>query len=222
LVKDFVYGAIDGTVTTLAVVAGVAGAGLRPAIALVLGLANLLADGFSMATSSFLATRAEAQRRQHMRRIEERHVELVPAGEREELRQLLAREGLRGRLLEDAVAAVSADRNRWVEHMLREEHGFAPVPPHPLRAALATFLAFVFVGALPLSVYVADLLPGTEIASPFAWSVALGGFAFFAVGAVKGRAVGQAWWRGGGETLALGGAAAAIAFTVGVALGGVA
>jgi hypothetical protein len=61
--RDFVYGAVDGIVTTFAVVAGVAGAGLRPAIAAVLGCANLFADGFSMATANYLGGRAESQRR---------------------------------------------------------------------------------------------------------------------------------------------------------------
>ena len=56
---EFVYGAIDGTVTTFAIVSGVVGASLSPSIVLVLGLANVLADGFSMASSNFLAERSE-------------------------------------------------------------------------------------------------------------------------------------------------------------------
>jgi len=57
--KEFVYGAIDGTVTTFAIVSGVVGANLSPSIVLVLGLANVLADGFSMASSNFLSERSE-------------------------------------------------------------------------------------------------------------------------------------------------------------------
>src|SRR3989344_6753050 len=56
---EFVYGAIDGTVTTFAIVSGLIGAGLSPAIILVLGLANVFADGFSMASSNFLAEKSE-------------------------------------------------------------------------------------------------------------------------------------------------------------------
>ena len=65
--RDFVYGAIDGTVTTFAVVSGVAGAGLNPGIVVVLGLANLIGDGFSMAASNYLGTRTEDQLRQKIR-----------------------------------------------------------------------------------------------------------------------------------------------------------
>ena len=217
--RDFVYGAIDGTVTTLAVVAGVAGAGLRPAVAVVLGLANLLADGFSMATGNFLATRSEEQRRRRVRREEERHIELVPAGEREELRQLLAARGLEGELLERVVEVISADREGWVDLMMQHEHGFAPPSVTALRAAAVTFAAFVTVGAVPLGAYVVDLLPNVSVASPFGWSVGLTALAFIVVGALKGVFVEEAWWRSGAETLVLGGVAAALAFGVGSALG---
>ena len=59
--RDFVFGAMDGTVTTFAVVAGVAGAGLPSGIAIVLGTANLLADGFSMAAGNYLSTKTDRQ-----------------------------------------------------------------------------------------------------------------------------------------------------------------
>ena len=98
--RDVVYGAIDGTVTTYAVVAGVAGAGLDAPVVLVLGTANLVADGFSMAVANYLGIRSEERRWHRIRREEERHIELVPAGEREEVRQLLARDGLSGELLD--------------------------------------------------------------------------------------------------------------------------
>jgi len=57
--RDWIYGGIDGTITTFAIVSGVAGAGLSPVVVLILGFANLFADGFSMAASNFLGTRAE-------------------------------------------------------------------------------------------------------------------------------------------------------------------
>lgn len=94
--RDLVYGAVDGVVTTFAVVAGVAGAGLETGIVVILGLANLGADGFSMDVSNFLGTRTELERRRRVRSEEERHVATVPEGEREEIRQILARCGSTG------------------------------------------------------------------------------------------------------------------------------
>lgn len=58
---EFVYGGIDGAVTTFAVVAGAIGASLSPGIVLILGLANLLADGFSMAISNYLSTKSQVE-----------------------------------------------------------------------------------------------------------------------------------------------------------------
>ena len=106
--RDMVYGAIDGTITTYAVVAGVAGGGLDAPVVLVLGTANLVADGFSMAVANYLGIRSEERRWHRIQRDEERHIELVPAGEREEVRQLLARDGLSGELLDAATDAVTS------------------------------------------------------------------------------------------------------------------
>jgi len=59
---EMVYGSIDGTVTTFAIISGVAGAGLSPAIVIILGVSNVLADGFSMASSNYLSVQSERQR----------------------------------------------------------------------------------------------------------------------------------------------------------------
>ena len=77
--RDWVYGGIDGTVTTFAVVAGVTGASLSTKALLILGVANLLADGFSMAAANYSGTKAEIEEYEHVRNMEERHVEIAPA-----------------------------------------------------------------------------------------------------------------------------------------------
>ena len=217
--RDVVYGAIDGTVTTFAVVAGVVGAGLRPVVIIILGIANLVADGFSMAASNFLATRAERQQQERTIREEERHLAEVPEGEREEVRQIYAAKGFTGDDLERAVEIITADRTRWLDTMLREEHGLASVRVDPLRAGLATFAAFLLVGAVPLLAFIVDLVRPGAVVRPFVWSSALTGAAFFAVGALKSRFVEQPWWRSGAETFVLGGTAAGVAYAIGMLLG---
>ena len=91
--RDWIYGGIDGAVTTLAVVTGVAGAQLSNWVVLVLGFANLFADGFSMAASNYLGTKAEHDDWRRLEHIEYRHIELEPEGEREEVRQIFERKG---------------------------------------------------------------------------------------------------------------------------------
>jgi len=218
--RDFVYGAIDGAVTTFAVVSGVAGAGLSPGIVIVLGTANLIGDGFSMAAGNFLGTRAEEQLRDRARRMEERHIDQVPDGEREEIRQLFGPRGFVGEDLERVVTVITSDRDLWIETMLREEHGLPLMNRSPVRSALATLLAFLVVGFVPLFPFVMNLtgfpLPGNA----YQVSGLLTGVAFFGVGAAKSRFVEQSWYWSGIETLIVGGVAAALAYACGVVLAG--
>jgi VIT1/CCC1 family predicted Fe2+/Mn2+ transporter len=219
--KDFVYGAIDGAVTTFAVVSGVAGAGLSSGVVVILGVANLIGDGFSMAAGNYLGTQAERQQRDRLRRMEERHIDEVPDGEREELRQIFAHYGFEGHDLEHVVDVMSADRQRWVDTMLREEHGLATSVPSSIRAALMTFVAFLIVGLLPLLPFLLNLVRREACPNPYLWSTAGTAAAFFLVGTVKARFVDQHWMRAGLMTLLVGGTAAALSFACGMMLAGV-
>lgn len=220
-VRDLIYGAIDGAVTTFAIAAGAVGADLSGGVIVVLGLANLFADGFSMAASNFLGTRADREIVAELRRLELEQIDLVPDGEREEVRQLYAAKGFEGADLERVVEVLTADRDRWVDTMLQEEHGVQLEGPAPLSAATATFIAFLVVGALPLLPFFFDEFVA-DLSRPFLWSAVLTGLAFVGVGAAKGVALGGRVWRSAGETLAVGGLAASAAWVVGYVLRGIA
>lgn len=213
--RDFIYGAVDGLVTTFAVVSGVAGAALAPSIVLILGTANLVADGFSMAVSNFLATRSDQELRTMARRMEELHIEKVPMGEREEVRQIFAAKGFSGKELERIVKVITSDRKRWVDTMLKEELGLTIEGSSPGRAACTTFSAFTLIGSLPLMAFFFNFVFPKFSFNPFIVSTCLTGAAFFTVGAFKSRFVGQNWWRAGMETFFIGSAAASFAYFVG-------
>lgn len=220
--RDFIYGAIDGTVTTFAVVAGVTGAQLEDSVVIILGVANLIADGFSMAVSNYLGSRAERQQRERAYDEELRQIREFPEGEREEVRQIFAAKGFEGDDLERIVEVITADEDLWVDTMMREELGYAETLPNELRAGLSTLVAFVVVGFIPLMAFVADALAPGDLPNTFLWSTVLTGVAFFVVGALKARFVERGWVRSGLETLAVGGIAATLAFLAGVLLQGVA
>ncbi len=207
--RDTVYGAIDGAVTTFAIVAGVVGAGLSPGVIIALGIANVLADGFSMAAGNYSGTKAELDDIARLRRVEGRHIDEDPAGERRELREILRQKGLSGDVLEAATDQIAANRAASIRLMLVDEYGLAPVDPHPMRAALATFGAFLLAGLIPLLPFL------FAMADAFRLSIIMTGLVFFGIGAVKSAWSLSPWWRSGGETLAIGALAAGIAFFVG-------
>ena len=215
-VRDFVYGGIDGAITTFAVVAGVVGAELSATVVLILGFANLIADGFSMAASNYSGTKSVIDDVERIRDIERRHIKLAPDGEREEIRQILAAKGLHGETLEEAVHAITSNENTWVEMMIADEYGLSANQPSPLFAGLATFVAFFICGAVPLLPFVLAL-ENTALVSTL-----LTAAVFFIIGALKSQWSLATWWRSGLETLLIGGAAAALAFGVGYALAGIA
>ncbi len=207
--SDLVYGGIDGAVTTFAIVAGVVGAGMNARVILILGVANLLADGFSMAAGNYSGTKTQIDERRQLEAVERRHIRDHPTGEREEVRQLLAAKGLSGQTLDEAVIAITADETRWVAFMLSDEYGLPSAARQPWPAAFATFAAFAVCGAVPLLPF----LLGLPIA--FEQSSLMTGCVFFAIGSFKSRWSVTSWWRSGSETLAIGALAAVVAYAAG-------
>lgn len=207
--RDAVYGAMDGAVTTFAIASGVEGAGMAPSVVIVLGIANVLADGFSMAAANYLGTKADRDERRRLTAVEQRHIRDFPEGEREELRQILQHLGVSGAALESAVRSVSARPEKWIQLMLTGEYGLAPAEPDPAAAALTTFVAFMLAGSVPLLPF---LLP---IADPFPVAAAATGAVFFAIGASKSRWSLARWYASGLETLLIGSGAAALAYLAG-------
>ena len=207
--KDTIYGAIDGAVTTFAIVAGVAGAGLSHTIILTLGIANILADGFSMAASNYSGTKAQLDDRARIQKIEQMHIRQHRAGELEELRQILALRGLRGDVLSSATDLISRDTPKWIELMLTDEYGLTKEQPRPFRAAASTFLAFMAAGSVPLLPFV------FSFDHAFQSSVFATLLTFFVIGSIKSKWSLSPWWRSGLETLGIGATAALIAYGVG-------
>ena len=221
-IGDFVFGGIDGVVTTFAIMAGVAGADLSASIILVLGIANLLADGFAMGVGNFLSIRSEKERYEHERQEEEYEIATIPEHERAEIEAIYQAKGFSGEALQHAVAVITGDKDRWVREMLFEEHGLTPDTRSPLTGGIVTYVAFIVIGFIPLLSFVVALVyrPVGEIA--FTASVVLTAAALFIIGALKTLVIPRSAWKAGFETLMMGGLAAVVAYTVGFFLRGLA
>jgi VIT1/CCC1 family predicted Fe2+/Mn2+ transporter len=178
-------------------------------VLLILGLANLAADGFSMALSNYSGTKTEVDEFARLKAVEQRHIAIDPEGEKEEIRQILASKGLRGATLEGAVQSISQDKSAWIDLMMVDEYGLSKAQRKPWLSGASTFLSFLLCGSVPLAPY----LLAAE--NPFRWAAALTCGVFFLIGAAKSFWSLASWWRSGVETLFIGALAATIAFAVG-------
>lgn len=210
--RDLVYGGIDGAITTFAVVSGVAGAELGARVILILGVANLVADGLSMAASNYVGTKTERDQLDRASEVERNHIEMDPDGEREEVRQIFEAKGLSGDTLEGVVTELTANREKWVRTMVTEEYGLPREVRSPTLAGLATFSAFGVCGFVPLLPFVLHLPRAMTLA------VVLTALVFIGIGSLKGRVSASPWWHSALETFGIGSAAAAVAYIIGIAL----
>lgn len=208
--RDWVYGGIDGAVTTFAVVAGVAGAALSTDVILILGFANLVADGFSMAAGNFSSSRTEAEQYDRLLHQVGRHIAADPEHERAALRRFYEAKGFSGEALDSLVATISANDEGWARTMMVEEFGLAPIVRSPWLAAGNTYAAFLVCGLVPLLPYLVGL--------GFAASAVVTGLVFFAIGSLRSRWTDSTWWRSGLVTFGVGGIAAIIAYVIGYGL----
>lgn len=207
--KDAVFGGIDGTVTTFAVVAGVVGAGLSNNTILILGVANLLADGFSMAVSNYMGTQTENQETQLLQDFETHQVKVDPVSEREEVRVILQKKGFSGDLLEKNIEFYTSNEKVWVEFMMMHEYGKNLEVRSGTKAAIITFVAFALFGSMPLVSYFASF------DNPFFWSSLFAGLSFIGVGSLKSHWTVENRWISASKTLAAGTLASGIAYLAG-------
>ncbi|MBI2185257.1 MAG: VIT1/CCC1 transporter family protein [Thaumarchaeota archaeon] len=218
-IGDMVFGAQDGLVTTFAVVAGSNGAALSSAIILILGLANLIADGVSMATGDYLGTKSELEYARREREYEEWKVDHHPERETEDIRRIYASKGFKGADLEKAVHVITSDKKVWLDTMMLEDLNVVGEGKSPVKTGLAIFAAFVTAGFAPLAVYVADLFFPVGV-DKFAASTVSTAITLFTVGAVRTFVTGKRWWTSAVEMTLVGGFAASTAYLVGYLLRG--
>jgi len=211
---EFVYGGIDGCVTTFAVVAGAVGAGLDSSIIIVLGFANLLADGFAMSVGAYLSSKSEKDNYQKHKQIEYWEVENLPEVETEEIREIYRAKGFEGELLEQVVAVITADKDRWVDVMMKEELHMIEESKSPLKMGAVTYFSFILIGLIPLLTYVWDFFNPID-GNLFLIASCLTAFGFIIVGTFKTYVTETPLWKGVLETLALGAIAALVSYFVG-------
>ncbi|MCT8975374.1 VIT1/CCC1 transporter family protein [Clostridium sp. CX1] len=223
-IKSLIYGGLDGIITTFAVVAGVAGAALSPSVVLILGFANLVGDGLSMAIGDYLSTKAETEYKEAERKREAWEVEHYPEGEKQELMELYIEKGIAEEDAKIVTEIFSKNKEAWIDIMMVEELGIIEENESPVKNALVTFFSFGIFGLIPLIAYVfSKFIPSINSeGNMFFLSCILTALTLFILGALKVKITGKNWIRSGLEMLIVGGLAAGAAYLIGALFSGLA
>jgi VIT1/CCC1 family predicted Fe2+/Mn2+ transporter len=205
-----VFGVNDGLVSNTCLVMGVAGAAAEPSVLVLTGTAGLLAGAFSMAAGEFISMLSQKEMFEHQIAQERDELERYPKEEAEELALIYAARGLPLAQARDVAAKMTANPEKALDTLAREELGLNPDDlGSPIGAAISSFIAFSIGASLPLMPFLLGLKPGVLIAA------AISGAALFVVGAMLSLFSGRSAVLGGLRMLAIGSAAAAATYFIG-------
>jgi VIT1/CCC1 family predicted Fe2+/Mn2+ transporter len=210
-VRDVVIGMSDGLTVPFALAAGLSGTVASTTIVVVAGLAEIAAGSIAMGLGGYLAARTDRDHYESERERELRETVELPEKETEEVAEVFRGYGMTEEEIAPVVRAISADQKHWVDFMMRFELGLEEVDPKRARNSAVTIAASYIAGGLvPLAPYM--LMPTLDRALQLSVVVTLA--ALFVFGYVKGRLTGISPWRGGLQTIVIGGLASAAAYTL--------
>ncbi len=210
-VRDVVIGMSDGLTVPFALAAGLTGAAAAGHIIVTAGLAEISAGAVAMGLGGYLAARTDADHYRSEYRREFRETEETPDEERREVRLILTEQGLDRAMADTVVEALTRDRHRWVDFMMRFELGLEkPDSARAPTSALTIGASYIVGGLIPLLPYI--LMADAAAALPVSIVLTLMALALF--GGVKGGLTGGQPLRAAIQTVVIGGIAAATAFAI--------
>ena len=215
--RPAVFGAMDGLVSNLSLMAGIAGgsaavgSGTTPII--LAGLAGLAAGAFSMAAGEYTSVASQAELAEQEFENERRELRRNPESEARELAAIWSSRGVDRDLAEQVALQLGRNPEAALEVHAREELGMAPGElPNPWLAAGSSFISFIVGAAIPL-------IPFLFGSSNFTWSLILALVGLFGAGALVSRVTAQTWWFSGLRQLIIGALAAAVTYGIGTLVG---
>jgi vacuolar iron transporter family protein len=210
-VRDVVIGMSDGLTVPFALAAGLSGTVSQTSIIVIAGLAEIAAGSIAMGLGGYLAARTDRDHYKSERERELRETVELPEKETEEVADVFRGYGMSEAEMGPVVKAICSDQQRWVDFMMKFELGFEePDPKRARNSAVTIALSYILGGMVPLAPYV--FLSNLEQALTTSVIVTL--IALFIFGYVKGRMTGISPFRGGLQTVVIGGLASAAAFTL--------
>ncbi|MEV0225965.1 VIT1/CCC1 transporter family protein [Streptomyces sp. NPDC050704] len=211
--RPAVFGAMDGLVSNLALMTGVAGGAVSHRTIVITGLAGLAAGAFSMAAGEYTSVASQRELVEAELDVERRELRKHPKDEERELAELYQGRGVDPVLAREVARQLSKDPEQALEIHAREELGIDPGDlPSPTVAAVSSFGSFALGALLPVLPY---LLGATAL-----WpALLLALLGLFASGAIVAKVTAKSWWYSGFRQLALGGAAAGVTYVLGALFG---
>jgi VIT1/CCC1 family predicted Fe2+/Mn2+ transporter len=214
-IREIIFGAEDGFVSTLGLVLGMASATNDSRVVLIAGAVYVIAEAFSMAAGTYLSSKAEKEFYQSKLEREKWEINHIPDAEQKEVRDIYRARGFKGKTLETIVSKIVSNKALWLKVMMEEELHIFPSRISPERNGVAMFFTSIVAGLIPIMPF---MFLSPTISIPISILVTLA--ALFATGALKGRFVERSWKRSGVEMLIVGALAAAIGYGVGLITGG--
>ncbi len=214
LFREFILGGQDGLVNVLGVILGIAVATSDVKLVIIAGLAAAFAESFSMAAVAYTSAKAEEDYYHSEENRESTEINTVPKLEEKEVYDVFYKKGFRGKLLNDMVRTIVADKKMWLDIMMRDELGLSITLIHPIKSAIVVGLAAIIGSMIPLMTFF--FLPVT---TAIIYSLIISAIALFITGAIEGKMTVGKWVKKGIQLMAIGMAAAGIGFIVGKVLG---
>lgn len=213
-IREVVFGANDGLVTTLGFVMGVYGATRDHRLVVLTAIAEILAGTLSMGLGAYLSTKSQREYFHREIRREEQEIDELPEKEREEIREIYARKGFQGAELDLVVNRITADRTVWLRCMLEEELGLIQESfDEPVRAGVFTGVSYLLGGVIPILPYF--IFSGT---TALAGCVVFAVLGFFGLGAGRTLLTRKKVLPSGLEVVAIGLAAAGLGYLIGLVI----
>lgn len=217
VLRHLVFGSEDGMISTLGFLTGITGAAFSSPAILLAGLAEIFAGSLSMAVGTYLSTKSEREFLQCSVRIEKHEILEHPKEGKEELREILIKEGFKGKKLDMMVEKISKNKRKWLNVMLAENIGQIPKKfEDEKKASAAMFLAFIIGSIFPMLPYT-FLSPNPALILSVVFTI----ITMFIVGAARTYYTGKTWWRSGLEMAVLGMSVAIVAYVAGRLVAGI-
>ncbi|MBI1972969.1 VIT1/CCC1 transporter family protein [Candidatus Woesearchaeota archaeon] len=210
-IRSLVFGFNDGTVSNLALVAGLSGAVLGNKVVILGGLADMIAGAISMGLGNYIATKSQIEFYRHEYQREKDEIRTVPNLERKEIEQIYRRKGFKGKELTMIVNKITSNKKRWLKVMMEEEIGVSKRSlENPVAVGVMTFFAFLIAAFIPvIPFFFMTTTQALIIASAVCMSL------LFIVGVIKTHYTGRQWLRSGLEMVIIGAIATVASYYLG-------